>query len=146
MTEASKQATARPSEMRVLVTAAGAGPGTAIVKAIARGAAGMKDVPRFVVAVDMGADAAGLYLGDAGELVPGAKDPAYVDRILEVCRQHRVNMVIPIFDLETPVFARVRDRFEAEGIHLALNPLECVDAANDVPSVVSRSPTVWALG
>lgn len=122
---------ARPAEMRVAVTAAGAGPGTAIVKAIARGAAGMSEVPRFVVALDMSPDSAGLYLGDAGELVPAAKDPAYVDRVLEACRKHRVNMVIPIFDLETPVFARARERFAAERIHLALNPLACVEDAND---------------
>lgn len=151
MTDSSTTARVRPAQMRVLVTAAGAGPGTAIVKAIARGAAGMSEVPRFVVGVDMGADAAGLYLGDAGELVPAAKDPAYVDRILEVCRKHGVNMVIPIFDLETPVFARARERFAAEGIHLALNPLGCVEAANDkvrsfevCAAAGIRQPERWA--
>ena len=52
--------------MRALVTAAGAGPGVAIIKAIKR-----SGVPgAFVVGVDMGEDAAGLYLADAGERVP----------------------------------------------------------------------------
>lgn len=120
-----------PTEMRALVTAAGAGPGTAIIKAIVRGTGGMDAWKRFVVGVDMSPDSAGLLLADAAELVPAAKDPSYVDRILEVCAKHRVNLVIPIFDLETPVFAKARERFEAAGVHLALNSLACVESAND---------------
>ncbi|HEY4592997.1 MAG TPA: ATP-grasp domain-containing protein [Thermoanaerobaculia bacterium] len=111
--------------MRVLVTAAGAGPGIAVVKAI-------RSEPRsFVLAVDMSPRAAGLYLAHARALVPSARDPEYVDRLLELAREHGIGMIIPIFDTETPVLARERDRFASAGIHVAVNPLACVLRAND---------------
>ncbi len=113
--------------MRVLVTAAGSGPGVAVVKAI-RDSTGHNP---FVLAVDMSPRAAGLFLAHAQALVPGATDPAYVDRLLELTIQHGIGMVIPIFDTETPVLARERERFEHAGIHVAVNPLACVLAAND---------------
>ena len=113
--------------MRVMVTAAGAGPGTAIVKALRR----MGVEGTYVVAVDMSDDAAGLYLADAGELVPSAKSPGYVDRIEEIARAHDLNLLVPIFDLETPVFAAHRERLEAAGFPVAVNSVEAVAAAND---------------
>ncbi|HSS50011.1 MAG TPA: ATP-grasp domain-containing protein [Thermoanaerobaculia bacterium] len=113
--------------MRVLVTAAGSGPGVAIVKAV-RDSAGFDS---FVLAVDMSSRAAGLYLAHERAIVPGAGDPGYPGRLLELSRQHGIEMIIPIFDTETPVLARERERFENAGIHVAVNPLDCVLRAND---------------
>lgn len=111
--------------MRVLVTSAGAGPGIAVVKAI-------RSEPRsFVLAVDMSPRAAGLYLAHERALVPSARDPEYVDRLLELARGYGIEMIIPIFDTETPVLARERERFASAGIHVAANPLACVLRAND---------------
>lgn len=113
--------------MRVIVTASGAGPGTAIVKALVR-----MSVPcTHVVAVDMTENAAGLYLAHAGELVPGARQPGFVDRILEIATTHRCNLVIPIFDLETPVLSAARARLEAEGVAVAVNSQRAIADAND---------------
>jgi carbamoyl-phosphate synthase large subunit len=114
-------------EPRILVTAAGSGPGVAVVKAL-RLAAGFD---AFVVAVDMSDRAAGLFLAHERALVPRAEDAGYLDRILEVATEHAVNMIIPIFDTETPVFAQAGKRFRQQGIHVAVNPLGCILKAND---------------
>jgi carbamoyl-phosphate synthase large subunit len=113
--------------MRVLVTAAGSGPGVAIVKALRR----MEGEEPFVLAVDMNPDAAGLYLAHAWELVPAPTSEAFVERLLELCRGYSINMVIPIFDTETPVLSVQRQRFRAEGIQVAVNPPLCIRNAND---------------
>ena len=113
--------------MRVLVTAAGSGPGVSIVKALRR----MEGEEPFVLAVDMSPDAAGLYLAHAWELVPAPTSEVFVERMLELCRRSSINMVIPIFDTETPVFTVQRQRFWAEGIHVAVNPPQCIRNAND---------------
>lgn len=113
--------------MRVMVTAAGAGPGVSVVKAIRR-----LNLPgTFVLAVDVSEHAAGLYLADGAELVPPATAPEFADAILGLCRKHDIAMIIPIFDTETPVFAAHRDAFAAEGVHLAMNSPECIAASND---------------
>ncbi len=114
-------------EPRILVTAAGSGPGTAVVKALRRAA----DFDAFVVAVDMSDRAAGLFLAHQRALVPRAGDSGFIDRVLEIATEHAVNMIIPIFDTETPVFAQANERFRQQGIHVAVNPLDCVLQAND---------------
>lgn len=113
--------------MRVLVTAAGSGPGIAVIKAL-RAAS---EFGAFVLAVDMSPRAAGLYLAHERALVPAAADPEYAGRLLALAREHGIGMVIPIFDTETPVLARERKAFEGTGIHVAVNPLDCVLKAND---------------
>jgi carbamoyl-phosphate synthase large subunit len=114
-------------QMRVIVTAAGAGPGVAIIKALCR----MESEEPFVLAVDMSPDAAGLYLAHAWELVPASTSSGFIDQILELCRRYSINMVIPTFDTETPVFSAQRQRFQAEGIYVAVNPPQCIRNAND---------------
>jgi carbamoyl-phosphate synthase large subunit len=113
--------------MRVLVTSAGAGPGVAVVKALRSTA----EPQSFVLAVDMSPRAAGLYLAHQCALVPSARDPEYGDRLLKLAREHGIGMIIPIFDTETPVLARERERFASAGIHVAVNPLASVLRAND---------------
>ena len=111
--------------LRILVTAAGAGPGIAVIKAL-RAAGGA-----FVLAVDMSPRAAGLFLAHERALVPPAHHPEYLDRILALAAIHEIGMVIPIFDTETPVFAPAAERFRQAGVHLAVNPPDCVRRAND---------------
>jgi carbamoyl-phosphate synthase large subunit len=113
--------------MRVLVTAAGSGPGVAIVKALKRPEIGAGHVH----AVDMSAHAAGLYLADTWSLVPHASAPGYVEELLSLCDRHGLSMVIPIFDTETPVLSQKAAAFEARGIHVAVNPHEAIVRAND---------------
>jgi carbamoyl-phosphate synthase large subunit len=113
--------------MRVLVTAAGSGAGVAVVKALRR----MERGEAFVMAVDMRPDAAGLYLADSWEIVAAPTSDGFVDQMLDLCRRFAINMVIPVFDSETPVFAVERPRFWAEGIHVAVNPPGCIRSAND---------------
>lgn len=110
---------------RILVTAAGAGPGIAVIKALRASA------DAFVLAVDMSPRAAGLFLAHERALVPPARHPEYLDRILELAARYDIGMVIPIFDTETPVFAPAVERFRRAGVHLAVNPPECVRRAND---------------
>ena len=94
--------------MRVLVTAAGAGPGVALIKAIRR-------MGGFVVGVDGREQASGLYLADAHATVPLARDPEYIPTLIALCKEHDLGMVVPILDVETPHVARARETLAAEG-------------------------------
>lgn len=110
--------------MRVLVTAAGAGPGVAIIKAIRR-------MGGFVVGVDGREQASGLYLADAHATVPMARDPEYIPTLIALCKEHDLGMIVPILDVETPHVARARETLAAQGIHAAVNPLEALELSND---------------
>lgn len=112
------------SDMRVLVTAAGAGPGVAIIKAI-------RAMGGFVLGVDMSRESAGMHLASEGALVPRADDPSYADRLLSLCAEHRLGMVIPILDVEAGPVSAASARFADAGVYAAVNGPWCVQHAND---------------
>jgi carbamoyl-phosphate synthase large subunit len=73
-----------------------------------------------VIAVDIDPLAPTLYHADAAERVPAVGDPAFVERLLELCQTHAVGLVVPTTDRELPVLSRRRDEFVAAGARVAI--------------------------
>lgn len=77
------------------------------------------------------ADTPGAVLGDERVNLPPAADPTYPGRLLDYCRNRRIDVLIPVFDGELAALASIRRRFEEAGTRLLLPPDEivriCVD-------------------
>ena len=86
---------------------------------------------RRLVGVDMSECAAGLYAADRGYLVPPARHPGYVDRLLEIAANEGARYLFPGLDMELPILARAADRFRAAGIVPIVGPPDLVDLADD---------------
>ena len=89
------------------------------------------DLGGKVVTCDMSPTSSAYHEADAAELVPRVTAPGYVDRILEICRAHDIQMVIPLIDPELPVLASARSRFEAEGILAVISGPGTTAISND---------------
>ena len=103
------------SQPRVLLTGAGGAAAVSFIKAT-------RDEGVVLHAADMDPLAAGLYLVPAGQrhlLLPGA-DPGFVAHLLELCRQHAIDVLVPTVDVELLGVARARDRFASAGVRLLL--------------------------
>jgi carbamoyl-phosphate synthase large subunit len=122
------------SEIRVLVTSAGSAPAAAVIKALRRAT----DWRLEIGAVDMAPHAVGFCLADWAERIPAARDPSFVERLLEVVRRRRVEYVFPIIDEELPVWAAHAETFAREGVRVFTNPLACVEIANDKRSTAAH--------
>lgn len=86
-----------------------------------------------VLAADLSPTAPAFHDADLGLLVPRVTDPAYVDRHLELCVQHGVDLVIPLIDPELAVLAEARPRYEAAGIEVHVgSPAVCAIGADKV--------------
>ena len=59
----------------------------------------------------MNENAAGRKLVDAFYTVPAAKDPGFLDRVLEVCEKERVQVVMPLVTRELLTFSRNLEAF-----------------------------------
>ncbi|MBF0538924.1 MAG: ATP-grasp domain-containing protein [Nitrospirae bacterium] len=70
----------------------------------------------MVVAVDVSALSAALYVADEHCLVPADADPGFIPRILEICKDYEVGLLIPTRDEELPIFAQHRERFADVGV------------------------------
>jgi carbamoyl-phosphate synthase large subunit len=60
---------------------------------------------------DSNPDAVSLQEADRGFILPRASHPEYFDRLLNICEQNQVKLLISLNDLELPLLAKQRDRF-----------------------------------
>lgn len=84
-----------------------------------------------VIGGDMSSDPTNKYLVDKFYQVPAAKDPKYVDAILDICIKEKVDIFIPQMSVELPVLLENIDRFDAHGIKVSMTQNENLKIANN---------------
>lgn len=85
-----------------------------------------------IVGVDANPYAYGLYLADHGSVVPMRSEaPALISAVLELCRDHNVQLILPLSTLDQTFFATHRETFEQIGVRVAVSPLRAVQIANN---------------
>src|SRR5262245_44305534 len=77
------------------------------------------DLDGRIIGVDSSSHSAVLNVCDKSYIIPRCDHPAYVPTLLDVCRRHRVQLLLPLIDVDLLVLAEHRDRFR-EGGTLAL--------------------------
>src|SRR5262249_6580283 len=68
---------------------------------------------------------------DVACVVPRAEHPRYLDALLEICRRWNVDAVFPGSQPELRIISAARERLEAAGIFLPINPREVIDVCMD---------------
>lgn len=71
-----------------------------------------------IIAADLSNLAPALYVADTYYLVPRIDDPAYLDKILDICRKEKINAVTTLIDPEIELLAKNRARFEEIGVEV----------------------------
>ncbi len=84
-----------------------------------------------VIGLDMNAMGYNLNDIDVFYQVPASTAPGYFDIVMDIARKERVDIVMPLHSKELIPFAEHRALFEAEGMLLAVPPLEGLRTAND---------------
>lgn len=85
----------------------------------------------LIVATDMQLSAPALTAADIREQVPAVYSPDYIERTLDICRRHGVGAIISLNDLELPILAANRMRFESEGVRVIVSSPEVIDICFD---------------
>jgi len=101
---------------RVLITGMGGPAGISVLRGIA-------EEPVDVYSADIDPFAAGLYLvaPERRIMLPRGDSPRFVDAVMDVCREHAIDVVVPTVDSELLPVAEARAAFEAAGVAL-VNP------------------------
>ncbi|WP_138374110.1 MULTISPECIES: ATP-grasp domain-containing protein [Oscillospiraceae] len=68
-----------------------------------------------VIATDMSKLAPALYEADAFYIVPRMTEPGYIEKILEICREEKIQGILSLIDPELSLLAENKDRFVAIG-------------------------------
>lgn len=69
-----------------------------------------------VIATDMSPYAPALYEADRFYLVPRITEPGYLDQVLEICKNEKIDGVLSLIDPELSLLAKNRERFAEIGV------------------------------
>lgn len=84
-----------------------------------------------VVVTDVNALSPAVYAADRAFRVPLAREPGYVDAVLDIAIAEGVSLVVPTIDDELPMFGRARARFSAHGVRVAVSAPETTVLCDD---------------
>lgn len=84
-----------------------------------------------VVATDMQLSAPALQVADVKLQVPAVYDPKYIDITLQICKEQKIDALLSLNDLELPLLAENKARFEAEGVKVIVSEPKVIDIAFD---------------
>jgi len=134
--------------MTILITGAGAAGAVPIIQTLRRG---LPDVR--IIGVDAASLAAGKYFVDRFYVVPMAREPEYLNVMLEICQREKVKVALISVDEEIAVLVKNKPTFVTVGTQLALadpeNVLTCLDKLMLYYRLSSSQvslPSTWLLG
>jgi carbamoyl-phosphate synthase large subunit len=121
-------------KISVLVTGVGGGGhGHEVAKAL-------KLADRYrIVGLDMSPTSFGLFDLDAAFVVPPASEPGYIDNLLAICRDQRIDVLIHGSEPELKIISAHREAFRSAGV------LPLINAADVISLCMDKWSTVQAL-
>lgn len=85
----------------------------------------------IIVATDMQLSAPALTAADVKIQVPAVYADDYVEQTLEICKHHNIKAVICLNDLELPILAKNKHRFEEIGVTPIVSSKDVIDTCFD---------------
>ncbi|WP_420265086.1 ATP-grasp domain-containing protein [Candidatus Magnetominusculus dajiuhuensis] len=84
-----------------------------------------------VYAADINPLSAALYMADGHFLVPPDNDPEFIAALIDICKAHKIRLIVPTRDEELPVFAASREMFSSIGTAIMVAPPETIAICQD---------------
>ena len=84
-----------------------------------------------IVATDMQLSAPALQVADVKIQVPAVYDPEYVNITLRSCEEQKIDALFSLNDLELPILAENKARFDAIGVKAVVSDPKVIDIAFD---------------
>jgi carbamoyl-phosphate synthase large subunit len=92
-----------------------------------------------IIAVDMQKTAPSLAEADKGYVVPEIYSKNYIDVLLSICKTEKIDALLPLNDLELPILAKEKEKFEEMGVRLIISDLEVIETCFDKIKSISFS-------
>ncbi len=91
-----------------------------------------KDVPEVdLVHVCNSEETVAFHYADKAVVSPMIYDDGYIPFLLDYCKENKIDLVLSLFDIDLPVLAANRDKFEEIGVKLIVSDKKVIDICND---------------
>lgn len=104
----------------------------------------------LIIGADLQLSAPALSASDVRLQVPRVYAPDYVDSILAICKEYSVKVLISLNDLELPILAGNKERFDALGVKMMVSSLDVINICFDkyrtyefIQSIGLQMPTTY---
>ena len=84
-----------------------------------------------IIATDMQSSAPALTEADIVEIVPAVYAENYIDVLKEICIKHCIDAIISLNDLELPILANNKNKFEEIGTRVIVSSMDVIDICFD---------------
>ena len=84
-----------------------------------------------IIATDMQLSAPALQAADVKIQVPAVYDPNYVDITLAICKEQKIDALLSLNDLELPILAENKAKFEELGVRVIVSDPAVIDISFD---------------
>ena len=85
-----------------------------------------------IVGVDANLEeSVGVGIVDVAYRIPNAKDDNFINKILEICKKEKVDVIIPLVTMELFAFSKNKKIFEENNIIVQVSNFEQLNIAND---------------
>ena len=88
-------------------------------------------MPLRIVGVDVKADVVGRYLVDGFHQVPSPEDPAYLETLLDICKDEGVEVLVPQTTREINALSRSLETITRAGVRTMISNHAAIEIAND---------------
>ena len=109
---------------KIGITGVGGGVGQSIIKSL-------KDTDYDLVCFDSEKLAAGLYMNDNSHVIPEAKSNLYIEALLDICKNEKINLLFPGLDAELMPLALSREMFNDIGTQVIVSNPNVINISND---------------
>ena len=89
-------------------------------------------------------NAPSLQAGDENYVIPQQTDSDYMEKILEICKEHQVDCLVPLNDWEVPQIAAHKKELEKLGVSVFAPDSNIVKKVRDKGKYRER-PIRWSL-
>lgn len=91
----------------------------------------LENTPAKVVTIDNSSLCAAGKLSDEFHLVPRVTDPGFIDYVLAICVESKIDVVIPTIDPEIAIYSQSREKFIEKGIDVWVSSPEVAELGWD---------------
>jgi carbamoyl-phosphate synthase large subunit len=74
-----------------------------------------------IITADLKSNAPASLLADTAELVPRVDDPHYIERLLDICDRHQIDLLIPLIDTELHLLSLHEQQFRDRGVTVLIS-------------------------
>lgn len=110
--------------INIAVTGVGGGVGQSILKSL-------YDTNYNLIGLDGETLGAGLYAVPKAYKIPYAKDPRYIDKLLDICKLEHCKILFPGLDAELPFLSRNVERFNKIGTIIIVSNPDVIDICDN---------------